>query len=27
LALGLYQLNKRNLQKAVAPQAAIPEER
>ena len=27
LALGLYQVNKRNLQKAVAPQAAIPEER
>jgi len=27
LAFGLYQVNKRNLQKAVAPQAAIPEER
>ena len=27
VALGLYQVNKRNLQKAVGPPAAIPEER
>jgi len=27
VALGLYQVNKRKLQKAVGPPAAIPEER